>query len=496
MKYLIYARISPRGSDFDTSAENSTEMQIDYCKEHIKEKGGIVVNTVKDEFLSGKNLKRPGIQTILSDLEYGVANWDCLCVYNLSRLTREPKDMYHIMGILSRNNKKFLSVREPEFDFSTFQGEMMMGIITHINQYMRKQSAANVRDKMMSIASKGLWPAGWAPYGYRRGIHKDNKLYVDPEKALIVKDIFTMYAGDRYTTRSILLKYKSVLARSKILSILHDPVYIGKIKYGGQIFPGQHERIISDELFQLVQDKLPQKKYASRPKSYSYPFLLTGIIFCHCGKRLTPGTAKSGQYAYYTCTDIVCHRRISASKVEQAVIEHLKGNKYDSRIINAVIEEVKKRNQESFQEKQPKLIEYKELQKKFIKDKKSIVDKILFTDNLNHYIVDELNKRISDIEQKLELLQSQIDSIMSLENSFDDEYYRAGMDFIQRMTQFSDILSLEHNPDRLRTLIPLYIKEIRLMENGNFKIIPKEPKSSTKETKWCAHKDSNLGPND
>ena len=262
MKYLIYARISPRGSDFDTSAKNSTEMQIDYCKEHIKEKGGIVVNTVKDEFLSGKNLKRPGIQTILSDLEYGVANWDCLCVYNLSRLTREPKDMYHIMGILSRNNKKFLSVREPEFDFSTFQGEMMMGIITHINQYMRKQSAANVRDKMMSIASKGLWPAGWAPYGYRRGIHKDNKLYVDPEKALIVKDIFTMYAGDRYTTRSILLKYKSVLARSKILSILHDPVYIGKIKYGGQIFPGQHERIISDELFQLVQDKLPQKKYA------------------------------------------------------------------------------------------------------------------------------------------------------------------------------------------------------------------------------------------
>ena len=64
MKYLIYARISPRGSDFDTSAENSTEMQIDYCKEHIKEKGGIVVNTVKDEFLSGKNLMRPGIQTI------------------------------------------------------------------------------------------------------------------------------------------------------------------------------------------------------------------------------------------------------------------------------------------------------------------------------------------------------------------------------------------------------------------------------------------------
>ena len=191
MKYLIYARISPRGSDFDHSAENSTEMQIEYCKAHIKEKGGTVVRVVKDEFLSGKNLKRPGIQSILDELEHGAVEWDCLCVYNLSRLTREPRDMYQVMGILSRNNKKFLSVREPEFDFSTFQGEMLMGIITHINQYMRKQSAANVRDKMMSIAAKGLWPVGQSPYGYKRGAAKDNKLYVDPEKALIVKDIFT-----------------------------------------------------------------------------------------------------------------------------------------------------------------------------------------------------------------------------------------------------------------------------------------------------------------
>jgi len=278
-----------------------------------------------------------------------------------------------------------------------------------------------------------LWPAGWAPYGYKRGSHKDNKLYIDHEKALVVKDIFTMYASDQYTTRSILFKYKSQLAKSKILSILHDPVYIGKINYADKIFPGQHERIISDELFHLVQDKLPQKKSSARPKSYSYPFLLTGLIHCHCGCRLTPGTAKSGKYAYYTCTDIVCRRRISAPKVEQAVFDHMKSNRnrYDSKIITAIIEEVKKRSQDEFQIKQPQLLEYKELQKKLNHDKKNIVDKLLFTDNLNHYLVEELNSRIEQIEKTLLTLQSQIEAIMSLNSSYDDEYYRAGIDFLK-----------------------------------------------------------------
>lgn len=339
-------------------------MQIEYCKAYVKEKGGTVARVVKDEFLSGKNLNRPGIQSILDELEHGQPEWDCLCVYNLSRLTREPRDMYQVMGLLSRHSKKFLSVREPEFDFSTFQGEMMMGIITHINQYMRKQSAANVLDKMMSIASRGLWPVGHAPYGYKRGAAKDNRLYVDPEKAMIVRDIFEMYASDRCTTRSILVKYKKQIARSKILNLLHNPVYLGKIPYNGQIFPGQHERIISDELWQKVQAKLPQPKIATRPKAYSYPFLLTGMIFCHCGCRLTPGTAKSGQYAYYTCTDILCRKRISAPKVEQAVLDILKKNRYDEKIIRAVIEEVRKRNREEFQQKQPQLNEYRHLQKK------------------------------------------------------------------------------------------------------------------------------------
>lgn len=483
MKYLIYARISPRGSDFDHTADNSTEMQIEYCKAYIREKGGIVAGTVKDEFLSGKNMKRPGIQSIIEDLENNRADWDCFCVYNLSRLTRSPQDMYDFMGILSRHNKKFLSIREPEFDFSTMQGELMMGIITHINQYMRKQSAANVHDKMMAIAAKGLWPAGLAPYGYKRGEKKDNRLYVDPEKALIIKEIFELYATDK-PTRTIQLKFKKFISRARIYSILRDPVYLGKIKYGGEVFQGQHEPLVSQELFQAVQNKLPQAKIHARPKAYSYPFLLTGLIFCQCGSRLTPGTAKSGQYAYYTCTDITCKKRISAPKVEEEVLKNIGKCKLTEKVLKAAITEVVKRQEEEFKVNQPKLQEYKKLQKDLLTEKQQIIDKILYTDSLSPLIISSLNERAEKIEQELEMVQARFTALESCRVT-EDDYWKAGIEFLKKLRSLAQIIQKETNRDRLRTIIPLFIRRIRLQENGTFAIEMNEPISSTNSIKWC-----------
>lgn len=483
MRYLIYARISPRGSDFDHTTENSTEMQIEYCRAYVQEKGGIVAGVIKDEFLSGKSLKRPGIQSIIADLENDRADWDCFCVFNLSRLTREPRDMYDFMGLLSRHNKKFLSIREPEFDFSTYQGELMMGIITHINQYMRKQSAANVHDKMMAIAAKGLWPAGKPPYGYKRGEKKDNLLYVDQEKALIVQDIFQLYASEK-STRSILLKHKKNIAKSKIFTLLRNPVYIGKINYGGEIFQGQHEPIISQALFQAVQDKLPQHKIHARPKAYSYPFLLTGLIFCQCGSRLTPGTAKSGQYAYYTCTDITCKKRVSAPKVEEEVLKKIGECKLTEKVLKAAIAEVVKRQEEEFKDNQPKLMEYRSLQKELQAEKQQIVDKILYTDSLSPLIVSSLNDRAEQIEQKLEMVKSQITALESLRVT-EDDYWTAGIEFLKKLRTLARIIRKEPNRDRLRTIIPLFVRRIRLQENGTFAIEMNEPESSTNCLKWC-----------
>lgn len=59
------------------------------------------------------------------------------------------------------------------------------------------------------------------------------------------------------------------------------------------------------------------------------------------------------------------------------------------------------------------------------------------------------------------------------------------MEFI-RKTTLSDLLNQPHDADRLQPIIPLYVREIRLQENGEVKIIMKKPESSTKCSEWWA----------
>ncbi|MEI3003633.1 MAG: recombinase family protein [Victivallales bacterium] len=78
MKYLIYARVSPRGSDFE--GETSIAMQLEICRRYVKKHGGTVVDERFDEFFPGKNTKRPEFQRVMDVLDSGRENGhiDCL----------------------------------------------------------------------------------------------------------------------------------------------------------------------------------------------------------------------------------------------------------------------------------------------------------------------------------------------------------------------------------------------------------------------------------
>ena len=488
MKYAIYARISPRGSDFDKNSENSTEMQIEYCKNFIEAlpEANEIVEVVRDEFYSGGNLNRPRLKKLLDDVQNDRAEWDCLCIYNLSRLTRSAKDLNTLIEIFSTHKKTFVSAREREFDFHQPMGEMIMGVMTYINQYMRKISAATTKDKMIQIARRGMWPVGRTPFGYKRGLQKDNRLYIDDKKSIIVRDIFEMYASDHYTTRDITIKYRGVLSKSQIMNVLRDKTYLGKICYDNQIYNGKHDAIISEDLFFRVQNKLPQKKEALRPKAYKYPFILSGILFCHCGKRLTAGTAKSGEYAYYTCTDPLCKTRISAKKIEQETIDFIinKMNKIPQEDIKIAIEELRKRDEERKKNMAPELQKYHSAQMQLLQEKKKVLN-ILLTQKINEILILELNKKIEQIETDLQTVDAKINALEA-SNYSESGLYKAAFDIVSQLNKFSTIVSQTSDKSSLRTIIPLYISAIKMEKDRTFHFKMNPALSSTNGTEWWA----------
>jgi len=84
-KTVIYARSASK-----ENSEQAIEMQVNTCKEFAKSKG-LEVSYVYYDVGSGTNTKRPGFQTMISDVKaHGIKR---VLVYSIDRLSRNRNDV-------------------------------------------------------------------------------------------------------------------------------------------------------------------------------------------------------------------------------------------------------------------------------------------------------------------------------------------------------------------------------------------------------------------
>lgn len=324
MKYLIYTRVSPKGSDW-IGEETTVTDQAAQCSAYIKatDPNAEIIDTITDEFESGGSSKRPGWQRILSELKSGSAPWDVLVVRHLDRFSRSISDAVNVLELMHNSGKHLIATAQG-LNSSNPSGRGVINILLSIAQMEREFASERTRLKMHSIAAKGLWPVGRPPYGYRRGEKHDNKLYIDEEKSLIVKEIFRRYKSGKGPSE---LARDYEIDKNTVLHILRNRAYLGLISYDGKEYRGKHRAIISPKLFDAVQNEFPKSSCAPRPRSQKYPYLLTGLVHCDCGYHMTPASAngRSKRYHYYQCTDSLnCKSRVSAEELEECVIDTLR----------------------------------------------------------------------------------------------------------------------------------------------------------------------------
>lgn len=92
------------------------------------------------------------------------------------------------------------------------------------------------------------------------------------------------------------------LTRGNLYQILSNALYIGRIPHKGETYPGQHEPIISDDLWAAVQDRRAKNDVDRRSDTnVRAPALLSGLLFDEAGHRPGPThTSKNGRrYRYY-----------------------------------------------------------------------------------------------------------------------------------------------------------------------------------------------------
>ena len=339
---------------------NSLDAQRDAAESYIASQRaeGWTCNPARydDGGFTGGNVDRPGVQRLMADIEAGLI--DCVVVYKVDRLSRSLLDFARMLEVFEQKGVAFVSVTQ-QFNTANSMGRLMLNVLLSFAQFEREVISERTRDKIAATKRKGFWSGGRPVLGYdierRPG---GNRLAVNEDEASQVRRIFDLYlvCGSvsqtirdldemGWTTKAWVTKRGREMGgrpfnKSLLFNILTNVTYLGKVKHKEDVYDGQHEAIIDDDLFRRVAQMLKANRSGNgRGSSNKHGALLKGLVRCKaCGRsmihhyassRLQSGAVK--HYRYYVCTraqkrgwDECPGPSLPAPELEQFVVDQLR----------------------------------------------------------------------------------------------------------------------------------------------------------------------------
>ena len=226
---------------------------------------------------SGKDLNRPAIQRLIEDCKNHKI--DAVFVFKLDRISRSQRDtLYLIEEVFNKYDVSFISMRE-NFDTSTPFGKAMIGVLSVFAQLERETILERTRIGLKKRAEAGLWRGGGKiPFPYRYDRNTGTLIPIPEQVELLHKMISLYISGKSFNVIGKIVGMDESMVETRILSITNT----GKVPYKDEVYDGQHEAVVSDELYEEI---LRVNKVRSREK-YERHYLLSGKVFCgHCGAK-------------------------------------------------------------------------------------------------------------------------------------------------------------------------------------------------------------------
>lgn len=224
-KIAIYARQS-----IDKKDSVSIETQVDECKKFCGTSKAVEV--YEDKGFSGKNTKRPQLQSLITDIKLGKI--EKVIVYKLDRISRNIVDFYDLYAHMKKNECDFVSATE-SFDTSTPNGRLMMGILVSFAEMERENIKQRVKDNYYYRIHDGRWAGGPAPFGYKNTkINGFPTLEPIKDDLDVVKEAFFRYTVKKSSLFNVANElnsrgYKTVkdtnFSNISVRRMLKNPVY-------------------------------------------------------------------------------------------------------------------------------------------------------------------------------------------------------------------------------------------------------------------------------
>ena len=335
MRAAIYSRVS---TEEQKSQGFSLQDQERRLRMFCRERGYEVVEHYSDD-KSGKSFQRPEFQRFLKEIK--PKKIEGLVCVRYDRFSRDAQKTFSMMAELKSKGVELLFV-EQQVDLSIPENYLVHAMYVMLPQIENERRGLNTKKGLRQAMREGRWPRQ-APYGYVN--ETLTKQVVPSQKAPFVQRAFDLVGNEG---RAPMQAYKALkqegmtCSKQGFLNILRKEFYMGQIRIREylnepeEIVLGQHEPIISRDLFNRVQGRLRSKnrtKESGLQNRHLFP--LRGHLECgNCGKKLT-GSESQGRnkkYAYYHCQGD-CKERFATELANSELIRILKKLDFDQAII-------------------------------------------------------------------------------------------------------------------------------------------------------------------
>lgn len=354
----IYTRVSTLGQvggRFD-SCESQAAICRDFITKHAAE-GWFESASYSDPAYSGGTMKRPGMEALIRHIAQGGIR--VVVIFKLERVLRSTAEWAPFRAFLRQHCCRLESPME-NLTEETAMDRFHNNLRVNLAEFERENTGDKVRAKMVAQVQQGIWNCGQVPFGYDYDV-KAKALSPHPTEAPIVRRIYEEAArlvtlttlantlnDEGLRTRTRLFQRRDGRRETvggkrfrsdKLRQIIRSPIYLGRVHLHGEDYPGHHEPLVSQSLWDsanaAVAKPLPARcTLQARDKHFH---LLKGLIYCgHCARAMTPNASgrldSNGRpYRYYTCghahkdgTDADCPiRHVGARLVESVVVNFL-----------------------------------------------------------------------------------------------------------------------------------------------------------------------------
>lgn len=310
-KAIILARVSSRSQEEGYSLDAQLKLLRAYCSGN-----GLAVAR---EFRITETASKQQSRTIFHDMVRYIKKEkiEHLAVEKTDRLTRNFHDAVVVDDWLEADQRRKLHmVKEGLLIHKNSRSDTKL--MWNIYLSFAKKYTDNLREEAMKGWREKLeqgWMPASSPPGYKTAVENGKKIHViDEDRAFLVERAYRLYlepgqnintVTEEVSRSGFVSRNGRPLSKSAIHKMLHNPFYVGTIRFDGQEYPGAHEPLLSKELFYAVQAKLAT---GYNERVVEHDPLFKGMLRCDdCGATVTWQLQKGRYYG-------ACQRRNEACK--------------------------------------------------------------------------------------------------------------------------------------------------------------------------------------